>query len=238
MARVITIANQKGGIGKTTTAQALIEGLRKKGYKVLGIDLDTQANLTQAMHREGANLFLADLLAGKTAKAVIESDFIASDYRTTKAEKEATAQTIKQALAPISKGYDFIIIDTPPKIDTLTLSALIASGEVVITATADSFAISGMKTLLTAIESAKERNSALKLSGVLFVRFNERSVLNRQIRLGLVKTGVKVFDATIRESVAIREAQAMQEPLFEYAKDSRALQDYERFVNELIKGGK
>jgi chromosome partitioning protein len=128
MARVISIANQKGGCAKSTTAQALIEGLRKKGFKVLGIDLDNQGNLTQGMNREGNRYTVYDLLAGgKEAQEVVEGDFIASNEKTALLTKSITATSLKEALKPMLKAYGYIIIDTPPHLDLLTIAGLVAS---------------------------------------------------------------------------------------------------------------
>jgi chromosome partitioning protein len=233
MARVISIANQKGGCAKSTTAQALIEGLRKKGFKVLGIDLDNQGNLTQGMNREGNRYTVYDLLAGgKEAQEVVEGDFIASNEKTALLTKSITATSLKEALKPMLKAYGYIIIDTPPHLDLLT-----ASSEVVITCTPSTYSINGIAQTMGAIESAKAVNKDIKPMGVLFTLYNDRRVMHRQLRQAIIKqasaSSVSVFDTTIRESIAISEAQAFKRPLFDYAKGSKALSDYEAFIKEL-----
>jgi chromosome partitioning protein len=238
MARVISIANQKGGCAKSTTAQALIEGLRKKGFKVLGIDLDSQGNLTQGMNREGNRYTVYDLLAGgKEAQEVVEGDFIASNEKTALLTKSITATSLKEALKPMLKAYGYIIIDTPPHLDLLTIAGLVASSEVVITCTPSTYSINGIAQTMGAIESAKAVNKDIKPMGVLFTLYNDRRVMHRQLRQAIIKqasaSSVSVFDTTIRESIAISEAQAFKRPLFDYAKGSKALSDYEAFIKEL-----
>jgi chromosome partitioning protein len=239
MARVITIANQKGGCAKSTTAQALIEGLRKRGFKVLGIDLDSQGNLTQGMNREGNRLAVYDLLeGGKEAQEVVEGDFIASNEKSALLTQSIKPTSLKEAIKPIARNYDYIIIDTPPHLDLITIAGLVASGEVVITCTPNTYSLNGITQTMGAIESAKAISPGIKPLGVLFTLYNDRRVMHRQLRQAIIKqasaSSLSVFDTTIRESIAISEAQAFKQPLYEYAKGSKALRDYEGFIKELL----
>lgn len=237
--KTITISNSKGGIGKTTTAQALYEILKAKGYKVLGVDLDTQGNFTQVTDHLGNNYTIVDLIKGKGITEVIEDDFISCNYSIMNiGGGEYKASFLKDALKK-AKGYDYCVIDTPPRIDRMTLTAFIASNYVISTATTDSLAIQGVADMLKAIESAKKHNRNMKPLGLLFVRYSPRSVLSKNIVEDMKQrekqTGLKVFETTIRESIAIREAQYLGEPLLSYAKRSKAILDYKAFADEALK---
>lgn len=232
---IIAIANQKGGIGKTTTAQAFLELLRAKGGKVLGIDLDTQGNLTDFVNRGENAAKVAHILKGKVKpKAAIEGDFIAGDYLTMIEAKNATPQQVAQIVTEASAGYPFTIIDTPVTIDTLTLGALLACDCVIIPTTADGGALMGIKALGKAIETAKKANPRLKSVYVLFVRFDRRKVLDRQLREAYeAKSQFKTLKAAIRQCNPIREAQTMQEPLMS-VKASNGMKDYAEALKEIL----
>lgn len=233
----ITIANRKGGIGKTTTAQALAEGLKEKCFKVLSIDMDGQANLTANTRHEGNKHHIADILKGSfSAKKAIEDDFIASDDDTDYLENQAELKpdTLKRCLRSVKPTYDYCIIDTPPKLSQITLIALYASDEAIITATPEQQGLSGIGRLFDAIEEVKEQTKALKALGILFVRNNPRRILYQQAIEGTKKAGYPVYDATIRESISIMEAQALREPIFRYCKGKKVLDDYRAFVDETI----
>ncbi len=232
----LTIANQKGGIGKTTTAQALIEILRAKGFRVLGVDLDTQANLTASTNHSGDGL--ADLLEGGDISQSIKDDFIASSFRTMPAAKNLKRFDLKAHLDKVAGLYDFAIIDTPPLIDLLTMSALLASDRLIITATADSYAIAGALEIVKANATAAQVNAKLKSPVVLFVKYSPRYIMSRDLKDGFEKQaealGVIFAKQTIRESLAVREAEALRLPFLEHAAKSNAIKDYKNFVAELL----
>lgn len=232
---IIAIANQKGGIGKTTTAQAFLELLRAKGFRALGIDLDTQGNLTDFMGRSGNAVKVANLLQGKAKPLdAIEQDFIAGDYLTMMGAKSATPQQVAHIIEEASRDYPFSIIDTPVTIDTLTLGALLACDAVIIPTTADGGALMGIKALSKAIEAARKANPRLKAVYVLFVRFDKRKVLDRQLREQYeARSPHKTLRATIRQSNPIREAQTMQEPLMS-VRSSSGMKDYSEALKEVL----
>jgi len=237
MAKVITITLSKGGVAKSTIAQYLIEKYRSKGYKVLGIDLDTQANLTSTMRQEVAPYFIYDALRRNTPiDKVINNDFIGSD-RTTTLLNDINREELKELLSPVLPNYDYVIIDTNAKIDLLTLSALNMSDSVIIPTTSDRFSISGIDAVLRAYKSVKDTNPKLTIEGVLFVRHSPRLVLSQQLKDKVIQDlkplKIRVFNTNIRESVAIREAQQLREPLLTYAKGSNALKDLNNFFKEL-----
>lgn len=237
MAKVITITLSKGGVAKSTIAQYLIEKYRSKGFKVLGVDLDQQANLTSTMRQEKAPYFIFDTLRRDIPiKKAINNDFLGSDRATTTLY-DINRDELKDLLSPVLKDYDYIIIDTNAKIDNLTLSALNMSDSVIIPTTSDRFSISGIDTILRAYKSIKDTNPKLTIEGVLFVRHSPRLVLAQQLKDKLIQDlkplKIRVFNTNIRESVAIREAQQLREPLLTYAKGSNALKDLNNFFKEL-----
>lgn len=239
----ISIATEKGGVGKTTTAQALLEGLRAKGYKALGVDLDTQGNLTFAFNCEKAPYSVFELATKqKKAQEVIYKDFIkASDYISKREFTEASNTSLKEALEPIKDNYDFIIIDTPPKLDKTLIKALTCSDFVILPTFAEAFSFKGIDKaykVIKAIQEAPNGNKDLKIAGILLTMYNERNNLSRQLR-ELLETKAKsyntiVFKTTIARNVAIAEAQALQEPLLTYREDVKAIKNYKDFINEFL----
>ena len=237
MAKVITLTLSKGGVSKSTIAQYLIEKYRSKGFKTLGIDLDQQANLTSVMRKDDTPYFIYHALEKDIPiEKVISDDFIASD-RTTSLLADMDINTFQEKISPILKNYDYVIIDTSAKLDKLTLSALSVSDSVIIPTTTDSFSISGINAVIRAYKSVKDINPRLKIEGVLFVRYNPRlsiaQMLKDQTIEDLKPNNIRVFKTNIRESVAIREAQLLKEPLLAYAKGSNALKDLNNFFKEL-----
>lgn len=237
MAKVITLALSKGGVAKSTIAQYLLEKYRSKGYKVLGIDLDQQANLTSVMRKEDTPYFIYHALEkGISLDKVISDDFIASD-RTTSLIANIDYQTFREVISPVLSNYDYVIIDTSAKLDNLTLSAFSVSDSIIIPTTSDTFATTGIDAVIRAYKSVKPINPKLKIEGVLFVRYNSRlsiaQMLKDQTIQDLKPNNIRVFNTNIRESVAIREAQLLREPLLTYAKGSNALKDLNNFFKEL-----
>ena len=236
-AMILAIANQKGGIGKTTTAQAFLELLREGGSKALGIDLDTQGNLSAFMGRAGNKAKVAQALEGKIKPLdAIEGDFIAGDYLTMQAAKGATPKQVAALIEEASGGYPFCVVDTPVTIDTLTLGALLACDALIIPTTADGGALMGINALANAIDAAKRANKRLKAVYVLFVKFDKRKILDRQLKEQYeARSPYKTLTTAIRQSNPIREAQTMLEPLMS-AKASNGMKDYRSALSEILEG--
>jgi chromosome partitioning protein len=146
---------------------------------------------------------------------------------------------IKEALQNLQGQYDFIIIDTPPALGTLTINALTAATEVIIPVQAETYSIQGIAQLYSTIQAVKAYcNPALTVAGMLLTRHNSRTILSRDMADTIAATarelGTRLFKSTIREGIAVKEAQARREPLFSYAPDSNPAQDYTRFVDEYL----
>ena len=241
----ISITNQKGGTGKSTTALALGAALKKKGHKVLFIDLDAQGNLTYALGATGLNTLNAmELLEGRAQAGKIQGNIIASTPELAAAEKvlnkTGKEYKLKEALQSIKPLYDYIIIDTPPSMGILTINALTASDSVIIPAQADIFSLQGITQIKETIDAVREYcNKALKVKGIVLTRFNGRAIISKDLadvlKAEADKLGTKLFNAKIRECTALKEAQASQQDIFTYAPASNGASDYMQLTKEVLK---
>ena len=248
MSKALAIINQKGGVGKSTTALAIGAGLSLKGYSVLFIDLDAQGNLSYTLGADtkGYNA-MGVLERPETAKEEIQhtpqGDIIASSPKLAGADKllEETGKEyrLKEALDSLQGAYDYIIVDTPPALGILTINALTACDSVIIPAQADIYSLQGVEQLAETIKPVKKyTNPALTIEGILLTRYSSRSVLSRDIaelaEQLAAKLGTKLFKTTIREAIAVKEAQISQRSLFSYAPKAKVTEDYSRFIAEII----
>ena len=243
---ITAIINQKGGVGKSTTAAALAAGLRLKGRKTLLIDLDAQQNLTYTAAAKESPAILEALTEGADIRRAIQDTpqgaIIAGCKALSGAEAYLT-QTgkeyhLKIALKGIKNDFDEIIIDTPPALGILTINALTAADRVIIPAQADVYSLQGIAQLRDTLAAVKKHtNPGLIVSGILLTRYNARATLSRKIDemaqqlAGTLNT--KVFSAKIRENVSVKEAQLLQKDIFSYAPKSKAAADYSEFIKEL-----
>ena len=250
--RVITVANQKGGVGKTTTAQAMTAGLSHSG-KVLAVDLDPQGNLSAACGAVCYNvptvyeLLKQEVTAREAVQHIGGYDIIPANIMLAGAEQEIIAQTgkehrLKEALAAVVNDYDYVIIDTPPSLGVLTVNAFTASTDIIIPTTAGIFATAGINQLYGTVQSVQRYcNPSVKIAGILFTRFNPRANISRQIRdLTEQLSGqiaAPIFKTYIRTAVVIEEAQASKKDIFSYAENSNVALDYTNFIEEFLKGG-
>jgi chromosome partitioning protein len=248
MKECIAISNQKGGVGKSTTASALGAGLFLKGYKVLYVDLDAQGNLSYSMGATNKALTSLEMLTGTaTAKEAIvqtlQGDLIPASPALASADAIVTdtgkEYRPKEALEPVKGDYDYISLDTPPSLGVLTVNALTACNSVIIPAQADIYSLQGIGQLSQTMETVKKYcNPALTIKGILTTRHSSRTVLARDMTQLLEDTArelnTKLYSSRIRECVALKEAQASQQDIYSYSPRSNATADYTAFVEEVL----
>lgn len=240
---IIAVANQKGGQGKTTTAQAIATG---STGRTLAVDLDPQANLTFSMGGNAADVGAYELITGKekAAKAIQQTrqgDLIAASSSLALADTTFTGnertKALKAALLPIKAAYKHIVIDCPPTLNTLLVNALTAADVVIIPLTADMYSLQGLYQLKQSIDAAKRINTGLTIGGVLFVKHSTRTILARDLTDVITdkcrELDIPVYKTTIREGVAIREAQTQRESIFTYAPRSNPAKDYKQLIKEI-----
>lgn len=266
--KTIVVANQKGGVAKTTTAGALATGLsipidipqlaKNAGQsiqivnRVLVIDMDPQGNFTDncaatqsengvyAVLKQQASILdcvqelpFYDILPASILLAAIEqelSSVMGREYRL----REALL------LPEVIASYDYVVIDTPPALGTLTVNALVAADEVLIPAMADINAIKGIRQLNETIQNVRKYfNPGLKISGILMTRFDPRLKLSRAIieiaKKAAAELGTELYTMIIRAAVSAPEANYNQLDLFSYAPDSTVVQDYSEFIRVFLK---
>lgn len=245
---IVTVTNQKGGVGKSTTAHALGAGLAAKGYRVISVDLDPQGNLSYSMQADTAGKSAYDILTKKagaadTIQRTACGHIIPAGAALSAADMELTSTgkeyRLREALQLIRSEYDFVVIDTPPALGTLTVNALTAADSLIIPAQAEVFSLQGIGQLSSTIQAVKTYcNPALKLDGILLTRHSSRAVLSRDMADLIGETaeqlGTAVYKTIIREGIAIKEAQANRQSIFSYAPKSNVAADYMAFVDEFL----
>lgn len=241
---VVAIVNRKGGVGKTATAQALGAGLARKKKKVLYIDLDSQTNLSYGLGADPEGLSSMDVLLGEaTAQEAIQhtpqGDVIAGSEALAGADAaiDGTGKEYRLKEAIDGLQYDYIIIDTPAQLGTLTVNALTAANSVVIPVQAEIYSLQGIGQLSKTIEAVKKYcNRDLYIRGILITRYNGRAVISKDMQSNLKDAAeqlkTKLYSTPIRECVSIKEAQAIQQDIYTYAPRSNAAKDYEAFIKE------
>ena len=246
--RIISVANQKGGTAKTSTAHALATGAAYKGKRSLAIDFDPQGNLSFIMGADASRAGAYELMKQQAKAAQIvqytsQGDIIPASLNLAAADIEFSGKPgrdffLQAALEPLQDAYDVVVIDTPPTLGTLLVNALTASDEVIIPMNADILSLQGLYQLAETITQVKSFcNKRLEVTGILITRYSGRTVLARDIKETIeakcAELGIPVLNTVIRDGVAVREAQTTQESLFAYAPNSNPAKDYLQLFDEI-----
>ena len=249
--KVITVTNQKGGTGKTSTTLFMAYGIAREGKKVLVIDLDQQADSSFSFHvpyDESKTTFqlltktatLPEIIVNVTDKidlAPASPDLSQLDLLL--AGKLDPQFILKDTIKAIDGEYDYIIIDTPPSLNMAVLNALTASNTVVVPTQADLYSLKGLNELAQTVEGIKRRsNPDLNIAGILIGRYNARTVFTKAITSALEEMAEQlnttVFKSKIREAIAVKEAQNDFKSIFEYDPHGKVTKDIEAFLNEFM----
>jgi len=247
-AKIIAVAIQKGGTGKSTTALTISAGLTLKGYKVLTVDLDAQGNLSGTARAKKDGSTALGVLTGevKIQDAIQHTesgDIIAANKALAGADAFITETgkeyRLREAFESVKDIYDYIIVDTPPALGILTINALTACHSVIIPAQADLYSLESIEELAETIKPVKKyTNPALSIEGIVLTRYSSRSVLSKEVlelaKQLAAKLETKVFTTTIREAVAIKEAQINRQNLYSYAPKAKVTEDYTALIKELL----
>jgi len=250
--RVIAIANQKGGVGKTTTAVNLTASLAVTHRKVLLIDLDPQGNATMgcgvekaAVERGSCEVLLGDCAIGEAIVPVVNDSFhlLPANQDLTSAEVRLLAMEsgresrLREALDPVRENYDLILIDCPPALNMLTLNALVAADSVIVPMQCEYYALEGLSALSGTIEQVRDAvNPGLHIEGILRTMFDPRSNLSSEVSAQLLQHfGDTVFRTVIPRNVRLAEAPSFGKPVLLHDKDSRGALAYLALAGEMIR---
>jgi chromosome partitioning protein len=255
MPRIIAIANQKGGVGKTTTTVNLAAALVERGRRVLVVDLDPQASLTLALGLAAddlpATIYTVILQAsgGRDAEpngaiqlTAAGIDLLPANIELSQAELDLVREplgvfVLRDCLASLAERYDYILIDCPPSLGILTASALAAAGEVVVPLQADYLALKGVDLLLSTVGKMQKRaNPSLKVIGILLTMADLRTLHAREVieaARSAFDGRVPVFGAVVQSSVRLKEAPLVGQSVLAYAGDSQAAQAYRALAKEI-----
>jgi chromosome partitioning protein len=253
MANVISIFNQKGGVGKSTTTSNLMAGLTMCGKKVLALDIDSQGHLTKFCNINTNNentiieLLFNEASFDETVKHTRFGDVIPCDRDLQGAVAKFnndlnTMFALKEVTDSVSDKYDYVLIDCPPNANQVTTSALIASNYVIVPTEAEFFSLDGVAEIAITIQQVKKRlNEKLKVLGVLITKYQPRRLSTRKFEQNLDKVAQqmfnsKVFKSKINYTVAVPDSQSYKQSLFEYDKNSKVAKNFMAFVNEVIEG--
>lgn len=243
--KIIAFGNHKGGVSKTTTTASVGSILASKGYEVLAIDLDAQANLTVSLLKDEPEESIYNALTGKSSTLPIipvseHLSIVPASLQLAMAELELTSaisreKILSELLEPIKANYDFILIDCPPSLGLLTLNAFTASNEIIIPLVAEVLPFKGLTMINNFISQVQHRlNPSAHVSGILIARW-ETTKLTREIEKRLrQQLGDLVFQTKIRKNITIAEAPLQSINIVEFDPKCNGAQDYQAFTDELL----
>ena len=245
MAKVISFANQKGGVGKTTSAVNIAASLGVLGHKVLIIDLDPQGNTTSGLGvaKKQLKYTTKDVLTGEASvkEAILETEFnnlwlIPTNISLASAEYELydlcendeLPYRMKEALKPILDDFDYIIVDCPPSLGMLTINSFTASDGIIVPMQCEFYALEGLSQLMVTIKGIKNRyNPNLTVTGILITMYNARLLLSMQVISELRKHYEdKLFSTNISRNVKLTEASGFGRPVYYYDKNAKGAKEY------------
>lgn len=258
MAKIMAVTNQKGGVGKTTTTINLGAALGKLGYKVLIIDIDSQGNATQGLginklDLQKANITTRAMLLDSNpdiSRYIVKTDFenlslVGSDQDLASFEFDYKGDTqkdmiLKTKLQRVRENYDYIMIDCPPTLNTLTLNGMAAADSLLIPVQSEFYALEGMTQLLNSIKLCKKHlNPSLKIEGILLTMFATNTNLSESVRSEVMQYFDKfVYESVIRRNITIAEAPSHGMPISYYDEKSNGTLDYYNLALEVIADGK
>lgn len=254
MAKIISVVNQKGGVGKTTTTVNLSACLEQQGKKVLLIDMDPQGNATSGLGIDTEELenTIYQVLIGEISMAdsILQTEFgelyvSPSDIQLAGAEVELVSMEkreyiLKNALDSIKNQYDYILIDCPPSLNLMTINALTASDSVLIPVQCEYYALEGLSRLMQTVKSIKKQlNSGLEIEGILLTMYDSRTNLSMMVA-DEVKNFFpkKVYGTVIPRNVRLSEAPSYGQPIIAYDPYSRGAESYAALAKEVIENNK
>lgn len=250
MGRIIAIANQKGGVGKTTTAINLSACLAEKGQKVLAIDMDPQGNMTSGLglDKDSIEKNIYDLMIGESdVKEVLQKDaldnldVIPTSIDLSAAEIELIGvedkeYIIKNAIEEIKDNYEYVIIDCPPSLNMLTINAMTTADSVLVPIQCEYYALEGLSQLIHTVELVKERlNPVLEIEGVVFTMYDARTNLSLQV-VENVKDNLQqnIYKTIIPRNIRLAEAPSYGMPINLYDPKSAGADSYMRLADEVM----
>ena len=240
--KIITVAMQKGGTGKTTTAAALAQAAHLDGKKVLAVDLDPQSNLSYALAGKTGTPGSYELITDKdapdpqtTAQGI---DLYAGSWDlSTITTGKGSARRLQTAIQPLKDKYDLIIIDTPPTAGEMLYNALQTSTALIIPLTADIYGLQALEQILDTARQIRQSNPELSVAGYIFTQYNPRAVLTKhmtEVFRGTAASAGVEYLGSVRQGIAIREAAALQQSLYEYAPKSNPAIDYQAIYQTIM----
>ena len=253
MGRIIAIANQKGGVGKTTTAINLSACLAEKGQKVLAIDMDPQGNMSSGLglDKNSVEKTIYDLIIGESEveevlqKNALENlDILPANVDLSAAEIELIGidekeYIVKKAIEKIKDAYDYVIIDCPPSLSMLTINAMTTADSVLVPIQCEYYALEGLSQLIHTVELVKERlNPVLEIEGVVFTMYDARTNLSLQV-VENVKDNLQqnIYKTIIPRNIRLAESPSYGMPINQYDAKSAGADSYRRLADEVMNRG-